>query len=62
MNNVFIISFIIIFSVYLVYYLIYFPGLLMVDSLDEINMILGNVPLNDHHTIFHIIFLKMEKK
>ena len=56
-NNVFIISFIIVFSVYLIYYLIYFPGLLMVDSIDEINMILGNVPLNDHHTIFHVIFL-----
>ena len=56
-NNVFMISFIIMFAVYLVYYLIYFPGILTGDSIDEINMILGNVTLNDHHTIFHIIFL-----
>lgn len=56
-NNVFKISFIIIFGIYLIYYLIYYPGILTGDSIDEINMILGNVPLNDHHTVFHIIFL-----
>ena len=56
-NNIFKLSFIIIFGVYLVYYLIYYPGILTGDSIDEINMILGNVPLNDHHTVFHVLFL-----
>lgn len=61
-NNIFKLSFIIIFGVYLIYYLIYYPGILTGDSIDEINMILGNVPLNDHHTVFHIIFLAIPFK
>ena len=61
-NNIFKLSFIIIFGVYLIYYLIYYPGILTGDSIDEINMILGNVPLNDHHTVFHIIFLTIPFK
>lgn len=60
--NVFIVSFIIIFICYLIYYIAYYPGILSSDSIDEINMVLGNVKINDHHTIFHIIFIMIPFK
>lgn len=56
-NHLFKLSFILLITVYSVYYIIYYPGILTGDSINEMNMILKNVPLSDHHTIFHILFL-----
>lgn len=55
----FLIPFIVILSCYILYFIIYYPGILSNDSLLELNMILGNETITDHHTIIHFLFMKI---
>lgn len=55
----FLIPFCIIFFCYILYFIIYYPGILSNDSLSELNMILGNTPITDHHTVIHFLFMKI---
>ncbi len=55
----FLIPFCIVFFCYILYFIIYYPGILSGDSLSELNMILGNTPLTDHHTVIHFLFMKI---
>lgn len=50
-------SLLIIFVCYLPYFIVYYPGILTGDSLSELNMILGNKAVTDHHTVIHFIFM-----
>ena len=55
-------SLLIIFICYLPYFIIYYPGILTGDSLSELNMILGNKAVTDHHTVIHFIFMYIPYK
>lgn len=53
----FLIPFLIILACWIPYFIIYFPGILTGDSLSELNMILGNKVITDHHTVLHVLFM-----
>ena len=57
-KNKFLFYFAIILICYIPYYLIYYPGILTNDSIGELTMVINEMPISDHHTVFHFLFLK----
>ena len=58
-KKIFWITFVILAIIYSIYYIVYYPGILSSDSISEINMILGNELISDHHTIFHVFWMSI---
>lgn len=56
-KHIFLWSLVIIFICWLPYFIVYYPGIITGDSLSELNMILGNKAVTDHHTVIHFIFM-----
>lgn len=59
-KQIFIFSFLTIFSVWLLYFLTFFPGILSFDSIRQFEQIIlpNNFPLTDWHPVFHTFYLK----
>lgn len=61
-KHIFLWSLVIIFICWLPYFIVYYPGIITGDSLSELNMILGNKAVTDHHTVIHFIFMYIPYK
>lgn len=61
-KNVFIISLLIIIICYIPYLIIFFPAIITGDTISEIQMIQNIIPISDHHTLFHVIFMMIPFK
>ena len=57
LNKLFIISIIIILILWLPYYLVHFPGVLSYDSINQLQQILGDIPLNNGHCVVHTFLI-----
>lgn len=52
-----IICFLIILLAYIPYFLTYYPGVLSPDSVGQVEMSLGLIPLTNHHPLFHTLLI-----
>lgn len=55
--RLFLISFFVIIVCYIPYLITFFPGILTGDSITEMSMIKGVIPISDQHTIAHLLFM-----
>lgn len=61
-KHIFLWSLVIIFICWLPYFIVYYPGIITGDSIDELNMVLGNSAVSDHHAVIHFIFMYIPYK
>ena len=47
------------FACWLIYYIAFYPGILSIDSVLELDQQLGNSSLSNHHPIIHQLFIKL---